>query len=93
LLEPPVAHRADTQRRLALSAAASLPIWSCSVWGLPCLRPYGRSGALLPHLFTLTPAPNHRPGKPGWCYGAALSPIPRTGPAWGVAEAVCSLWH
>jgi len=32
-----------------------LPIWSCSVWGLPCLRRYRRSGALLPHLFTLTP--------------------------------------
>src|SRR5437763_117414 len=40
-----------------LLAAASLPIWSCSVWGLPCLRRYRRSGALLPHLFTLTPAP------------------------------------
>ena len=39
-----------------LLAAASLPIWSCSVWGLPCLRCYQRSGALLPHLFTLTPA-------------------------------------
>ncbi len=34
----------------------SLPIWSCSVWGLPCPTPYGASGALLPHLFTLTPA-------------------------------------
>ena len=31
-----------------------LPIWSCSVWGLPCLLRYRRSGALLPHLFTLT---------------------------------------
>jgi len=37
-----------------LQAAASLPIWSCSMWGLPCPRPYGRSGALLPHHFTLT---------------------------------------
>jgi len=37
-----------------LLAPASLPIWSCSVWGLPCLRHYCRSGALLPHLFTLT---------------------------------------
>jgi hypothetical protein len=35
-------------------AANSLPIWSCSVWGLPCPRLYSRSGALLPHLFTLT---------------------------------------
>lgn len=39
-----------------LLAAASLPIWSCSVWGLPCLSLYKLSGALLPHLFTLTPA-------------------------------------
>jgi hypothetical protein len=35
-------------------AANFLPIWSCSVWGLPCLRRYRLSGALLPHLFTLT---------------------------------------
>jgi len=32
----------------------SLPIWSCSVWGLPCPLHYCRGGALLPHLFTLT---------------------------------------
>src|ERR1700679_4279844 len=57
LLEPPVAYRADTPRRPVLGAfGASLPIWSCSVWGLPCPTPYGASGALLPHLFTLTPA-------------------------------------
>ena len=31
-----------------------LPIWSCSVWGLPCPLHYCRGGALLPHLFTLT---------------------------------------
>ena len=31
-----------------------LPIWSCSVRGCACHRPYGRRGALLPHLFTLT---------------------------------------
>ena len=34
----------------------SLPIWSCSVWGLPCPVHYCPGGALLPHLFTLTPA-------------------------------------
>jgi hypothetical protein len=38
-------------------AASSFPIWSCSVWGLPCLRRYRRSGAPLPHLFTLTLIP------------------------------------
>ena len=35
-------------------AAESLPIWSCSVWGLPCRSHYWPRGALLPHLFTLT---------------------------------------
>jgi len=30
------------------------PIWSCSVRGLACHLPYGKRGALLPHLFTLT---------------------------------------
>jgi hypothetical protein len=46
-----VAHRAGT--RLGRTRE-SLPIWSCSVWGLPCLSHYCDSGALLPHLFTLT---------------------------------------
>ena len=31
-----------------------LPIWSCSVWGLPCPLHCCSGGALLPHLFTLT---------------------------------------
>jgi len=51
-LTAPGRHRAAA----LLLAATSLPIWSCSVWGLPCPRHYCRSGALLPHLFTLTPA-------------------------------------
>src|SRR5215470_11132181 len=29
------------------------PIWSCSVWGLPCPSCRHAGGALLPHLFTL----------------------------------------
>ncbi len=33
----------------------SLPIWACWRWGLPCRRGHPRRGALLPHLFTLTP--------------------------------------
>jgi len=41
-------------RRVPALLPDSFPIWSCSVWGLPCLRRYRRSGALLPHLFTLT---------------------------------------
>ena len=54
-LEPP--GRIGPMRSAAgLDAGASLPIWSCSVWGLPCPRRYRRGGALLPHHFTLTPA-------------------------------------
>ena len=30
------------------------PVASCSEWGLPCLAGHPASGALLPHLFTLT---------------------------------------
>jgi hypothetical protein len=43
----------------------SLPIWSCSVWGLPCPPHYRVGGALLPHLFTLTWA--LRPGRYVFC--------------------------
>ena len=64
-------------------ANVSLPIWSCSVWGLPCLRRYRRSGALLPHLFTLTKTgrPGNRPsGRSPWL-------LRRTSQV-----AVCFLW-
>src|SRR6188508_456300 len=45
------------------SASLRSPIWSCSVRGFACHPPYGRRGALLPHLFTLT----LRLGRPyGW---------------------------
>ena len=50
----PWAHRADARRLLGRGQPDSLPIWSCSVWGLPCGSDYSRPGALLPHLFTLT---------------------------------------
>src|ERR1035438_4565901 len=46
-------------------APGSLPIWSCSVWGLPCPAHYCSGGALLPHLFTLTRA--LRPGRYVFC--------------------------
>jgi len=68
--------------RNLLRARASLPIWSCSVWGLPCPRHYCRSGALLPHHFTLT----------GLAVQAnalrASLPVPKHG-----RPAVCFLWH
>jgi hypothetical protein len=48
--------RAGAEHEACSLPRASLPIWSCSVWGLPCHRHYCQRGALLPHLFTLTPA-------------------------------------
>ena len=43
--------REGSSARDASAAAA----WPCTRWGLPCRRPHSRRGALLPHLFTLTP--------------------------------------
>ncbi len=40
-------HAADLRPR-------SSPIWSCSVWGLPCVEHCCPAGGLLHHLFTLT---------------------------------------
>jgi hypothetical protein len=45
--------------KMACAVSNSFPIWSCSVWGLPCLEHYCASGALLPHLFTLPAAAEH----------------------------------
>src|SRR5205807_6200971 len=56
-----------------------LPIWSCSVWGLPCPPHYCGGGALLPHLFTLTSA--LPPGRYVFCgtfRRADLNPPSRT---------------
>ena len=50
--------------------AARSPIWSCSGWGLPCRLVYTRRGALLPHLFTLTP---RRVVRRGGIFSVALS--------------------
>jgi hypothetical protein len=51
-----LAHRAGTHE---VFPPHSFPIWSCSVWGLPCPVHYCPSGALLPHLFTLTAPVEH----------------------------------
>ncbi len=83
LLEPPVAYRAGTLRHLVLRFGESLPIWSCSVWGLPCPLSYGSSGALLPHLFTLTPV------RSKYASSGRLHFLTKT----QVTEAVSSLWH
>src|SRR5205814_2758814 len=44
----------DAPSRCVSAETDSLPIWSCSVWGLPCPGHCCPGGALLPHLFTLT---------------------------------------
>jgi len=59
----------------------SLPIWSCSVWGLPCPAHYCDGGALLPHLFTLTWA--LRPGRYVFCgtFRRTIPPVKARGPS------------
>ena len=54
-----MARRAGTHPAKLALRIGSLPIWSCSVWGLPCPLHYCGGGALLPHLFTLTRALPH----------------------------------
>jgi len=71
-----------------LLARASLPIWSCSVWGLPCLRHCCRSGALLPHLFTLTSAWGRPLDESIGCSGSSLRRGVGTGGIFSVALAV-----
>ena len=56
-----------------------LPIWSCSVWGLPCPLHCWNGGALLPHLFTLTSTlPPRRYVFCGTCRQLVLKPASRT---------------
>jgi hypothetical protein len=68
---------------------ASLPIWSCSVWGLPCHSHYWLRGALLPHLFTLTIA---------WCSdcgvpcGLVQRAAPRSGCSMQWRYVFCGTW-
>jgi len=49
------------------------PIWSCSVRGLACHLPYGKRGALLPHLFTLTTTCTQRVRNRGGMFSVPLS--------------------
>src|SRR6188474_1727191 len=50
-----------------------LPIWPCSVRGFACHLPYSRRGALLPHLFTLTPPSRLAPLERGGIFSVPLS--------------------
>ncbi len=49
------------------------PIWSCAAWGFPCLRRRRRSGALLPHHFTLTGARAPKDEGTGGIFSVSLS--------------------
>jgi hypothetical protein len=62
------------------TGSPSSPIWSCSVWGLPCPGHHCPSGALLPR-------PAMRDG--GRLIGPPLFTL--AGPDWNLA--VCFLWH
>ena len=63
-LEQPtrIASLTSLPRALSLSRTArvAIPIRSCSRWGLPCRFRCRSRGALLPHLFTLTPLRSFR---------------------------------
>ena len=63
--------RRACRRGLGGSAAA----WPCTRWGLPCRPAHARRGALLPHLFTLTPRPRQA-GAGGGVFSVALSRSP-----------------
>jgi hypothetical protein len=75
-----LAHRAGTRPAEACAPKPGfLPIWSCSVWGLPCPLHYWGGGALLPHLFTLTLT--SPPGRYVFCgtfRQLVLTPVSRT---------------
>src|SRR5579863_9517487 len=75
-----VTRRAGAFSRAKFSLrTGSLPIWSCSVWGLPCPLHHCGGGALLPHLFTLTPAlPSRRYVLCGTSRQPGLNPASRT---------------
>jgi|GEM_PF-6847574 len=75
LLQPTRTGSRDAPVVTALRRPNSVPIRSCSRRGLPCLLPYGRSGGLLPHRFTLTHGIFQRIGRSVLC-GA----IPRVTP-------------
>ena len=58
---------------------ATIPMRSCSRWGLPCRPRRRRRGALLPHPFTLTLEARPRPAPLGGLLSVAL--IPGVAPA------------
>ena len=69
--QPPQATYPDNGTGSHQPHAACVPTWSCSGWGLPCPACCQPSGALLPHLFTLTYIRPVR--RAGGLFSAALS--------------------
>jgi len=47
LVQPLLAGSSDLPESHNGAGRPSSPIWSCSVWGLPCTRHHCRDGALL----------------------------------------------
>ncbi len=62
---PSLAGSSDLPGGFGRAILKRLPIWSCSVRGLACHSPCGERGALLPHLFTLTPNGAEAPSQGG----------------------------
>ena len=61
----PWAHRAGARRPLRRRRPNSLPIWSCSVWGLPCVASYQPQPVRSYRTFSPLPAPLR---AAGWRY-------------------------
>ena len=95
LLKPPC--RIGPMRSATwLFRGASLPIWSCSVWGLPCLRLTAgavrsyRTFSPLPRRWRLRNDKRTRQAGPTRVLRFQGGPRPKER---GVAEAVSFLWH
>src|SRR5688572_4532741 len=71
LASPLLARSSDLPGSFGRAVLERSPIWSCSVRGFACHLPYGRRGALLPHLFTLTG--NHLAAITGGIFSVPLS--------------------
>ena len=51
---PVITHGVERPYPRVVGGPPDPPIWSCSEWGLPCIRHHWRTGELLPRLFNLT---------------------------------------
>ena len=70
---PVIAHGVQRPYPRVSGGRPDPPIWSCSRWGLPCVRHHWRTGELLPHLFNLTRRSGANRSPPGGVFSVALS--------------------